>query len=148
MYLSTSTLTSEDDVTVTLTATDSGTAVMYIQKYNTTEYNVHKRDGTLTYPDPNVPGSYIATTAHDITRRNYLYLPGPHNYDTTYLITVLALTKVQCSIVARSTQAPILLQAGKIYNVYMCIFSTYGCILNIVSPFTVYFCVYTTYICI
>ena len=125
MYLVTSTLTSEDDVTVTLTAIDSGTAVMYIQKYNTTEYNIHKRDDTLTYPDPNVPGSYIATTAHDITRRNYLYLPGPHNYDTTYLITVLALTKVQCSIVARSTQAPIVLQAGKLCILYSYIYLVY-----------------------
>lgn len=113
-YFSAVTSTSADDLLVTITPLDTGSADMYVQVYNNTYYTAAKATNTLVLPDPANPRSYIATTVSgtSMVKTNFISVPGPHDARTVFVIGVVAQSGRQFSIVARTSQTPVTLLAG------------------------------------
>lgn len=113
-YFSAMTSTSADDLLVTITPLDTGSADLYIQVYNSSYYASAKASNTLILPTPSDPRSYVATTASTVSMVvvNFITIPGPHPDKTIFVIGVVAQSGRQFSIVARTSQTPITLLAG------------------------------------
>lgn len=112
LYFSCIISSSEADMSVTLTSLDSGIADLYVAVYNNTEYMNAERVDNYMLPDPDDSTSYQYTTAH--TQDDHVFIPGPHWIESIVVIAVRAESYigVKFSIVATSSQYPVLLLSG------------------------------------
>jgi hypothetical protein len=104
---------SADVISFTVNSLDSGTVNMYVQQYNLTYYASQTSasigsTGALLLPDPHNSNSYMATTANQQT--NILTLSGPHAVATVFVLAVVALSDVRFTVVAITSQQPVILQ--------------------------------------
>jgi hypothetical protein len=120
LYFSTVIPSSDTDITVTLTALDSGSADLYIQRYNYTQFTSAGGGDNPSdrLPDPAVRATYTYTTAG--TADDHVYIRGPHPQATILVVGVKALGgPVRFSIVATSAQSSVLLLSGVPQNHYV-----------------------------
>eukprot|EP00598_Pedospumella_elongata_P002386 CAMPEP_0184975878 /NCGR_PEP_ID=MMETSP1098-20130426/6959_1 /TAXON_ID=89044 /ORGANISM="Spumella elongata, Strain CCAP 955/1" /LENGTH=2755 /DNA_ID=CAMNT_0027498653 /DNA_START=79 /DNA_END=8346 /DNA_ORIENTATION=+ len=101
---------SQADMTVSLTSLDTGYADMYVQVYDATVFKSAAGGDSYVLPDPNVPSSYKYTT-HG-TEDDHVFIPGPHPKESLLVVAVKAASTVRFSIVATSSQSPVLILAG------------------------------------
>ncbi|KAJ1387566.1 hypothetical protein B484DRAFT_409860, partial [Ochromonadaceae sp. CCMP2298] len=126
LYFAALIASSEADTTVSLTQL-SGDADMYLQAYSATQWQT----GSVDLPDPTDPSSYLYTTQG--TEDDHIFLPGPHREASILIVAVQAVASsspsspsstLRFSIVASSSQYPVLLQAGVPQSHYVQLAST------------------------
>lgn len=110
-YFSAQTTSSADDMTFTLTPLDTGFADIYVQAFNVSFYTAAMAAGTLHLPQPGQPSTYLYSTQG--SESNFVRIPGPHEVSTVFVVCVKALSQIRFSIVAKTSQIPILIQVSR-----------------------------------